>query len=129
MRLPWHEVQNLDLLSGTRLKAGEPACPTGDLFAAVFEQGPNVDEPTTASLLGEQFADGDQFINFSPSFACDLDSLVDRDPTAVAQRNGLPTRAASLRFGSSVRGWHRDGGCSRVLRRARWSDAATSAVR
>jgi hypothetical protein len=53
MRLPWHEVQNLDLLSGTWLKAGESACPTGDLFAAVFEQRPNVDEPTTARQQGD----------------------------------------------------------------------------
>ena len=129
MRLPWHEVQNLDLLSGTRLKAGEWPARPANLFAAVFEQRPNVDEPTTARLLGEQFAEGDQFINFRPAFACDLDSLVDRDPTAVAQRNDLPTRAASLRFGGSVRGWHRMEAAAELPRRARWSDAATSAVR
>ena len=83
MRLPWHEVQNLDLLSGTRLKAGESACPTGDLFAAVFEQRPNVDEPTTARFLSEQFTDDDQFINFRPAFARNLAGFVDGDPATL----------------------------------------------
>jgi hypothetical protein len=72
MRLPWHEVQNLDLLSGMWLKAGESACPTGDLFfAAVIEQRPDVDEPATARL-SEQFTEGDQFIDLRPAFASRL---------------------------------------------------------
>ena len=91
MLLPWHEVQNLDLLAGTRLNAGESCCPTGYLFAAVFEQRPNIDEPTTARLLGEQFADVRSTRRPSSGLRPRLGGLVDAAPLALCEWNSAHT--------------------------------------